>query len=214
MTNAGTATAAGLVPGARLCQPRASKAVAGECVPSRKLQSVERGSALHDAGDALGKAVQTRGCAYGWCRARYPDERDDSDSFSEELHWWRHAMWPHRCMSPWSEAKRSYEAARGRAASYVSELAVNTRSVFLHGGFHRAVWFSVRLWNWRRRTRNVVRNAARSVPNAGEGSRKALRSPLAKAVCEASRSLAIERDCSIVLIATLHAKDFQLRGVN
>ena len=107
------------------------KPYAGECVLIREPVREGHGSAVQRPGDALGKAVQTRGCAYGWCRACDPDERDDSDCFPEGQQVGAFGMMPKAlaCMNPWSEAKRSYEAAPGGAASYVSELAVNTGGV-------------------------------------------------------------------------------------
>lgn len=122
--------AAGLVPGARLCPPRVSKAVAGECVLSRKLLPGDRGSGLHGAGDALGKAVQSRGCATGGAGYKTPTKGTTAIGFAEG--WQRAAICSSsepRLRNPWSETKRSYEAALGRAASYVSELAVNARRV-------------------------------------------------------------------------------------
>jgi len=45
------------------------KPYAGECVLSRKLQKSRLVMAAISADGALGKAVQTRWRAYGWCRA-------------------------------------------------------------------------------------------------------------------------------------------------
>ena len=159
MTNAGAAAAAGLVPGARLVSLVIQRPYAGECVLSRKPNVGSTGVLFERSGDALGKAVQTRGCAYGWCRACDPDERDDSDGL---LYGRMHAGLRLIPFASRAESLVGSEAVIRSSSGKSSFLCQriggeHSRCALAHGGFHCVVWFSVRLWNWRGRTRNVVR---------------------------------------------------------